>query len=127
MFRLTVLTMLAASAAGLAGCTVQGRSQPQPTQRRAVTDELVDQSIGEPSVKDFLATCDVMARDLVMSAVVQHAKEPVVVEIRPVENRTNRPVDLEIYPRTIRGMILKQGSNRVAFRDETARKFFYCP
>lgn len=123
MKRVFVLVVTALSApALLGGCTTQGKSRPEVTQRRAVDAELANQNIGEPSVKDFLATCDVMARDLVMCAVVQNAKLPVVVEVKPVENKTGRAMDLTIYPQTIRGMILKQGPNRIAFRDETARK-----
>jgi PBP1b-binding outer membrane lipoprotein LpoB len=95
-------------------------SQPNDTSRRPVSGEGPGPA-GTPSVKDFLAVCDLMARDLVMSNVVQSAKEAVVVEIRPIDNKTDAKIDLTIYPQTIRGIILKSGSNRVVFRDETAR------
>jgi hypothetical protein len=97
-------------------------SQPNETTNRPVTAEPRRPDLAAPSVKDFLAVCDIMARDLVMSNVVQLAREPVVVEIRPIENKTEAAVDLTIYPQTIRGMILKSGSNRVVFRDETVRR-----
>jgi hypothetical protein len=97
-------------------------SQPNETTNRPVTAEPRRPDLAAPSVKDFLAVCDIMARDLVMSSLVQSAKTPIVVEIRPIENKTEAQVDLTIYPQTIRGMILKSGSNRIVFRDETARR-----
>jgi len=101
---------------------VLGGSQPEKTDRRPVSAEPANATVGAPSVKDFLAVCDLMARDLVMTGVVQTATQPVVVELRPMENKTDAKIDLTIYPQTIRGIILKSGANRIAFRDETARR-----
>ncbi len=88
---------------------------------RALQEEPREPYLAAPLVDDFLAVCDLMARDLVLCSAVQSAEEPVVVEIKPMENHTGEPLDLSIYPRTVRGIIQRMGEAPILFRDETAR------
>jgi len=121
---LFVLVAAAAAPALLCGCQTTEVKAPEKTAStyyRPVGEEVVNPDLNVPTVKDFISACDLMARDLVMSSVVQTADRPMVVEIKPIENKTGQDLDLTIYPQTIRGYINKQGVRKLAFRDETAR------
>jgi len=119
-----MVIMLAVMAAAFPACQtteVVAPGKTATTNYRPIGEEAVNPDLGTPTVKDFVSACDLMARDLVMSSVVQTADRPIVVEIKPIENKTGQDMDLTIYPQTIRGYINKQGVRRIAFRDETAR------
>lgn len=107
--------------AGTLSCTAVGTPQPGRSSMRAVGDQYQTQVLDTPQVNDLLTACDVMARDLVFSGIVQRADHPLVIEIKPFQNNTGTPIDLLIIPQTIRAKILESGSGKLAFRDGSAR------
>lgn len=121
--QLSVLVIGCALALLLVGCQTKLQSpQPRQTDRRELTERPANAYLAIPSVMDFLAACDMLARDMVMASVVQMADKPIVLEIKPIENKTGKEMDLTIFPQTIRGMINKQGVYNIIFRDENARE-----
>ncbi len=109
-------------AAMVSGCAVQGPANPGRTSRREIEDAPANRVLDKPSVQDFRIACDQMARDIVMSNLVQQTDGPVVFEIKPIEDLTGQNLDLTIYPRTIREKLMNMGGGQVVFRDETARE-----
>ena len=73
-------------------------------------------------VKDFEATCDQMARALILQPFIQSSPEPPIISIRPIENKTGLSMDLEIFQETIRVKLVKHSQGRVLFRDDKSRR-----
>jgi PBP1b-binding outer membrane lipoprotein LpoB len=116
-----VITVLAVSFM-ISGCSTNIQdAQPNRTSRREISEEPANRVLDRPSVQEFLSACDYLTRDLASSAMVQTAEKPVVIEIKPIEDRTGQALDLTIYPQTIREKLMSMGHGRITFRDEESR------
>jgi PBP1b-binding outer membrane lipoprotein LpoB len=116
-----IIAVPALSALLAAACTPVRDVQPGVTQRREITEEPRDRLLDRPSVKEFKDACSQLARDLSASSLAQAPGVPLVIEIKPIEDRTEQNLDLTIYPETIREALMNMGHGRFNFRDERAR------
>ena len=70
-----------------------------------------------PTVKDFQAICQVMARSLVQLPQFQNAAEPPTIVFSEVENRSNDYIDKKAFLERIRTLLVKHGQGRLRFLD----------
>ena len=101
----------------LVGAAPAGANQPVDPQLRANNAPL-----NVVLTKDFEATCDKMARALILQPFIQSSPEPPIISIRPIENKTGLSMDLEIFQETIRVKLVKHSQGRVLFRDDKSRR-----
>lgn len=94
---------------------------PTATSRRELTDTPDNRILDKPSVGQFMAACDNLSRELSSASIFQNVTDPVVLELRPIEDRTGQSLDLTIYPQTIREKLMNMGNSKIVFRDETIR------
>jgi len=120
--RLSGTLFLGCLAICIAGCVIYPPYSPPTTDERTIGDYPANPNLGRPLVRDWREACEVMAGDLVMSAVVQTAQNPLVIEIKPVENNTGVAINTKIIPQTIRAKIMELGPGKIVFRDETSRE-----
>ena len=111
----------------MAGLIFTGCSTPLPdvdpdiTSRRELTDVPRNRVLDKPSVGQFMAACDNLSRELSSATIFQRAVDPVVLELKPIEDKTGQGLDLTIYPQAIRENLMSMGSSKIVFRDETIR------
>lgn len=104
------------------GCITAVRPvKPDATGRRTIQETPPNRVLDKPSVQEFLSACDYLARDLAASSAVQGAERPIVIEIKPMEDRTQQELDLTIYAQAIREKLMNMGHGMIAFRDEEGR------
>ncbi len=106
----------------LAACAVRD-PQPVADPRRAPTEVLPDAILDQIQIEDLRVTADTMARDIVLQEFLYSGKRVPVVAIRPIENKTNLPIDPEIFQQTMRVKLMEKSGGRILFRDDASHLF----
>ena len=96
--------------------------EPQRTAQREIEDEPPGIVMHSPSVLQLKVACDQLARDLARSSLVQGATEPIVIEIRPMVDKTDQGLDVTTFPQMIREKLVSAGIENIVFRDEEVRE-----
>lgn len=96
---------------------------PTATTRRAPTESLPGAMLDQIQVEDLRVTADTMARDIVLQEFLYTGNRVPVVAIRPIENKTDLPIDPEIFQQTMRVKLMEQSGGRILFRDDASHLY----
>lgn len=101
------------------GCTVS-TPPTTATSRRAPTESLPGAILDQIQVEDLRSTADTMARDIVLQQFLYTGDKVPVVAIRPIENKTDLPIDPDIFQQTMRVKLMEKSMGRILFRDDAS-------
>ncbi len=107
----------------LSGCTVPVPNRVQPTNRRAITQNLPNAILDQISVEDLRVTADLMARDMVIQAFLYSGDHTPIVAVKPIENKSNLTIDPDIFQKTIRVKLMEKSQGQILFRDEVSHAY----
>lgn len=111
----------------LAACAPQPRpgfvQSTQSTNRIGITEGTDSALFDQITVEDLRTTADLMARDLVVQPFLTQHKSPPIVAVKPIENKTEFPVDPDIFQKTIRVKLMEKAAGKILFRDEVSRDY----
>lgn len=106
----------------LTACAVRD-PQAVADPRRAPTEVLPGAILDQIQVEDLRVTADTMARDIVLQDFLYSGKRVPVVAIRPIENKTDLPIDPEIFQQTMRVKLMEKSGGRILFRDDASHLY----
>ncbi len=120
----TVFLFSAVMVSALAACVPQARQNSyRSTNRMAITEGTDSALYDQITVEDLRTTADLMARDLVVQPFLTQHKTPPVVAVKPIENKTDFPIDPDIFQKTIRVKLMEKAAGQILFRDEVSRAY----